>query len=98
MVALALLWRRNMKKPFPLCALVATLAMVGAFVVGLSAVPLAPSPIEPESGDSVQTSFTLAWSAVSDAEGILGYNWQVSHSHTFSQAIMADSTGRVTYT
>ena len=96
MVALALLWRRNMKKPFPLCALVATLAMFGAFVVGLSAVPLAPSPIAPASGDSVQTPFAISWSAVSDATGIIGYNWQVSPSSSFSPVIVADSTDGVT--
>jgi hypothetical protein len=71
-------------------------ALAGALVVGfdgrLSAVPLAPNPVSPANGGSLQEPFTIAWSAVSDPSGIIGYNWQVSPSSGFTTIVLQDST------
>jgi hypothetical protein len=76
------------------------LALAGALVVGfdrhLAAVPVAPTPLAPANGGSLQEPFTISWSAVSDPSGIVGYNWQVSPSSSFSTVILQDSTSGAT--
>jgi hypothetical protein len=52
---------------------------------------VAPNPLSPANGASVQTPFTISWSAVSDPSGILGYNWQISSSSSFSPLVKQDS-------
>src|SRR4051812_50161359 len=71
-------------------------AVAGALVAGfngrLAAVPVAPTPLTPPAGGSLQEPFTISWSAVSDPSGLLGYNWQVSPSSSFSTVVLQDST------
>src|ERR1041384_5291045 len=76
-----------------LCLLAAVAAVL---VVQLDrrvfAVPRAPTPQSPPAGATVQEPFSIAWSAVSDPSGILGYNWQVSASSRFSPVVLQNST------
>lgn len=51
-----------------------------------------PSPLAPASGASLSAPLTISWSAVTDPSGILGYNWQVSSSSTFSVIAAQNST------
>jgi hypothetical protein len=67
-------------------------ALVAGFDGQLGAVPLAPAPVAPADGGSVQEPFTISWSAVSDPVGIVAYNWQVSPSSSFSTVVLQDST------
>jgi len=59
----------------------------------VAAAPPAPAQQGPANGGSVTVPFTISWSAVTDPAGIIGYNYQVSASPTFSSLITADSTG-----
>jgi len=54
--------------------------------------PPAPALLSPASGAGVQEPFTISWSAVTDPNGIVAYNWQVSPSSTFSPVILQNST------
>jgi hypothetical protein len=54
--------------------------------------PPAPTPLSPAAGASVQEPFTISWSSVSDPNGIVAYNWQVSASSSFSPVILQNST------
>src|SRR5579859_1352415 len=59
--------------------------------------PPAPSLISPAAGASTLSPFTISWSAVSDPSGIIGYNWQLSTSSSFSTITLQNSTnGNVT--
>jgi hypothetical protein len=58
--------------------------------------PPAPTPIAPANGASVTVPFTISWSAVSDPSGLLGYNWQVSSSSTFTSVALQNSTNGLT--
>jgi hypothetical protein len=75
-----------------LCAFALTGALVAGFEGQLAAVPVAPAPVAPADGGSLQEPFTISWSAVSDPSGLLGYNWQVSPSSSFSTVVLQDST------
>ncbi|HET9839838.1 MAG TPA: hypothetical protein VFR84_16545 [Candidatus Angelobacter sp.] len=69
----------------------------GAAIPAFAATPPAPSLISPVSGASTLSPFTIAWSAVSDPSGIIGYNWQLSTSSSFSTITLQNSTnGNVT--
>src|SRR5713101_10060839 len=57
-----------------------------------AAVPPAPTPLAPADGANVLVPFTISWSAVSDPSGIIGYNWQVSSSSTFTPVVLQNST------
>src|SRR3982750_2201639 len=80
--------------------LFSALALTGALVFGfdrhLAAVPLAPTPLAPANGGSLQEPFTISWSAVSDPAGIVAYNWQVSPSSSFATVVLQDSTSGAT--
>jgi hypothetical protein len=52
----------------------------------------APAPLTPAAGAGVTTPLTLSWSAVTDPSGIIGYNWEISSSPTFSPLVTRDST------
>ena len=54
--------------------------------------PAAPTGLAPASGASVVVPFSVSWSAVSDPNGIVAYNWQVSPSSTFTPVVLLDST------
>jgi hypothetical protein len=66
----------------------------GPWVV--AAAPPAPSPVSPADGASVTEPFTISWTAVSDPSGIIGYNWQVSSSSTFTAVLLQNSTNGAT--
>src|ERR1051326_4648643 len=71
------------------CFFVVTFA---AAVPAFAATPPAPSLISPASGASTLSPFTISWSSVTDPSGILGYNWQVSTSSSFSTITLQNST------
>jgi len=71
------------------CLLMMTFA---AAVPALAATPPAPAPLAPASGASTLSPFTISWSSVTDPSGILGYNWQVSTSSSFSIITLQNST------
>jgi len=72
-------------------------AVFAAAVPAFAATPPSPSLISPAAGASTLSPFTISWSAVSDPSGILGYNWQLSTSSTFSTIALQNSTnGNVT--
>src|SRR5438270_13404559 len=74
-------------------AFVCLLAMILAVATpALAATPSAPSQLSPAAGASTLSPFTISWSAVSDPSGILGYNWQVSTSSSFSTIALQNST------
>jgi hypothetical protein len=54
--------------------------------------PAAPAPSAPANGASVTAPLTLSWAAVTDPSGIIGYNWEVSRSPSFSPVVTKDST------
>ncbi len=54
--------------------------------------PPAPTLLSPANSASVQSPFTISWSAVSDPSGILAYNWQVSATSNFSSYLLNNST------
>ena len=60
--------------------------------IAVASGPPAPAPLSPAAGATVQTPFTLSWSAVTDPSGILGYNWEVSASSNFSSITAHNST------
>jgi hypothetical protein len=62
----------------------------------VAAPPPAPSPVSPADGASVTEPFTISWTAVSDPSGIVGYNWQVSSSSTFTSVLLQNSTSGAT--
>src|SRR5262245_39435530 len=57
-----------------------------------AAQPAAPTPLSPGGGANVQVPFVLTWSAVTDASGILAYNWQISTTSNFAQRVAINST------
>src|SRR6185369_15635011 len=62
----------------------------------VAAAPAAPSPVSPADGASVTEPFTISWTTVSDPTGIVGYNWQVSSSSTFTSVLLQNSTNGAT--
>jgi hypothetical protein len=54
--------------------------------------PTAPTPLSPAAGASVLEPFTISWSAVTTAKGLLAYNWQVSLTSTFATIARNNST------
>jgi hypothetical protein len=75
----------------PRSTLVILLVLLLAATRGVGAAPVAPTALAPANGSSVQTPFTISWSAVSDPSGLLGYNWQVSSSSSFATIAKQDS-------
>src|SRR3954453_13414473 len=77
-----------------LVAVVATVlpVLVVAAAPAVAGVPPAPTPLAPANGAQVIVPMTLSWSAVTDPTGIIGYNWQISPSSTFSPVVRLDST------
>jgi len=75
---------------------VLTAALLVGFDGHLSAVPLAPNAVAPADGGSLTEPFTISWSAVSDASGIVAYNWQVSASSSFTPIVLQNSTNGAT--
>ena len=65
--------------------------LLAAVTSAIAAVP-APALLSPASGANLPTPLTIAWSAVNDPSGILGYNWQVSTSSNFTNVILQNST------
>jgi hypothetical protein len=72
-----------------LCALAMVVAASGH---AAAAGPPAPTSLAPADGASVTVPFTISWAAVSDPSGVLGYNWQVSSSSTFTTVALQNST------
>src|SRR5712692_4226988 len=79
------------------------LTLLSVLVLGVTdgaraaaAVPPAPTPLAPADSANVLVPFTISWSAVSDASGIVAYNWQVSSSSTFTPVILQNSTNGAT--
>ena len=66
-------------------------AMFGGGGVAAAAPP-APTPLSPSNGASVTVPFTISWNAVSDPNGIVAYNWEVSNSSSMSPVILHNST------
>jgi len=62
----------------------------------VAAAPPAPSAVSPADGAGVTEPFTISWTAVSDPTGIIGYNWQVSSSSTFTSVLLQNSTNGAT--
>ncbi|MEA2321029.1 MAG: hypothetical protein QOD81_879, partial [Solirubrobacteraceae bacterium] len=54
--------------------------------------PAAPVPSAPANGASVTAPLTLSWSTVTHPSGIIGYNWEVSSSPSFSPVVTKNST------
>ncbi len=61
-------------------------------VVSPAAAVSTPTLVSPAAGANLPTPFTISWAAASDPSGILGYNWQVSTSSTFSSTVLHNST------
>jgi hypothetical protein len=61
-----------------------------------SAGPPAPPLVSPADGAQVTVPFTISWSGVNDPNGIVGYNWEVSSSSTFSPIVVQNSVGSAT--
>jgi hypothetical protein len=57
-----------------------------------AAAPPAPAPASPANGASLLEPFTISWSPVSDPNGIVAYNWQVSPSSSFMPVVLQNST------
>ena len=70
--------------------------LIGAWGSPAWAAPAAPVPAAPASGSSLLEPFTISWSAVSDPNGIVAYNWQVSPSSAFATVILQNSTSGAT--
>ncbi len=52
----------------------------------------APVPIAPADGAPVTDPFTVSWSTVTgDPSGIVGYNWQISDTPTFTHIVLQHS-------
>lgn len=79
--------------PQILVVLVFLLAAVNFAAAGS---PSAPTPISPVAGANTLSPATISWSAVSDPNGIIGYNWQVSSSSTFGTIAAQNSTNGAT--
>jgi hypothetical protein len=79
-----------------LTVLFAIILFISAGGRAIAAIPAAPSPVSPADGASVTEPFTISWTAVSDPSGIIGYNWQVSSSSTFSALLLQNSTNGAT--
>ncbi|HEX8090146.1 MAG TPA: hypothetical protein VF762_14900, partial [Blastocatellia bacterium] len=80
-----------------------SLTLLFAIVLSLSAggraaaaAPPAPSPVSPADGASVIEPFMISWMAVSDPDGIVAYNWQVSSSSAFTSVLLHASTSGAT--
>src|SRR6266850_3884158 len=70
-------------------AIVLGITMAGG---GVAAAPSAPTPLAPADGASVLAPFTISWSAVSDPNGIVAYNWQISPTSSFATVVKIHST------
>ena len=67
--------------------------LVLMLVAALPALALStPTLLAPAAGASLPEPLTISWSAVSDPSGIIGYNWQVSVSSSFSSLVAQNST------
>jgi hypothetical protein len=86
---------RTLDRPC-LTLLFAIILCVTAGGRAVSAAPSAPSPVSPVDGATVTEPFTISWTAVSDPSGIVGYNWQVSASSTFTSVLLQNSTSGAT--
>jgi hypothetical protein len=53
--------------------------------------PPAPPLVSPADGAQVTVPFGISWSAVSDPNGIVAYNWEISPSSTFSPIVDQNS-------
>jgi hypothetical protein len=80
------------------CGLVAVTLLVVTLVgvQRVAAAPPAPSLVSPAAGASVVVPLTISWTGVTDPSGIVGYNWFVSPSSTFSTVIQLGSTNGAT--
>src|SRR5450432_4581688 len=76
-----------------LCVLAAGVAATGH---AAAAAPPAPTSLSPADGANVTVPFTISWAPVSDPSGILGYNWQVSSSSSFTIVVLQNSTNGLT--
>jgi len=76
-----------------LCVLAAGVAATGH---AAAAAPPAPTSLSPADGANVTVPFTISWASVSDPSGILGYNWQVSSSSSFTIVVLQNSTNGLT--
>jgi hypothetical protein len=72
--------------------LLSTVVLVVPAGVPLAAAPPAPTLVAPADTADVLAPFTISWSAVSDPNGIIAYNWQISPSSSFANVIKLDST------
>ena len=80
-----------------LASLVIVVLGIVAGGIAAAAPPPAPAILAPSSGASVTVPFMLAWSPViSNPSGVIGYNWQLSTSSTFTPLIDMDSTDSLT--
>lgn len=68
------------------------LTLLGGSRIASASAPAAPTPLSPSNGAQVTVPFAISWSAVSDPNGIVGYNWEVSRSNNFSPVIEQSST------
>ncbi len=66
--------------------------IIAAVIPAAAAAPPTPALLAPAAGASTLSPFTISWSAVTDPSGILGYNWQVSTSSSFSTVALQNST------
>ena len=82
---------RNLR--IAICAVVLSAALGGVAAAGA---PAAPQPLAPANGASVQVPFSISWAAVSDPDGVVAYNWQVSSSAGFAAIVLQDSTNGAT--
>src|SRR5689334_13239164 len=67
-------------------------ALILAGVSSAFAAVAVPNPLSPASGANLTSPLTISWSAVTDPSGILGYNWQMSTSSSFSTVALQNST------
>jgi hypothetical protein len=58
--------------------------------------PPAPPLVSPANGAQVTVPFTISWSTVSDPNGIVAYNWQISSSSSFSPIVDQNSVSSPT--
>jgi len=59
---------------------------------GAAAAPQAPTLLAPADNASVEVPFAISWSAVSDPNGIVAYNWQASSVSSFATIVQQNST------
>jgi hypothetical protein len=66
--------------------------IIAATAPAVASAPPTPTLLAPAAGASTLSPFTISWSAVTDPSGILGYNWQLSASSSFSTVALQNST------